>query len=134
MLSYNWSLDIFGYFEYRPWRLLIVVYGLPGFIGAIMMFFYPESPKFLLSQGRDEEALEALRYIYVKTHGLKAKEFEVQSLNPEEQDWETQSIASVKSGKGVFRSIWRQTIPLFLPPHLLYFAICCILQFGLFMA
>ena len=49
---------------YRPWRLLLQIVSLPGVIGVFGTFFILESPKFLLSKGKEETALDVLRMIY----------------------------------------------------------------------
>lgn len=59
--------------EYRPWRLLMLVISLPGVIGVLSLLAFHESPKFLMSKGKDEEALKVLRVIYARNKRL-AKE------------------------------------------------------------
>lgn len=36
-----------------------------------MLYCMPESPKYLLSQGRDEEALKVIQWIYRKNKGKR---------------------------------------------------------------
>lgn len=50
--------------RYRPWRLLMLIISIPGILGVISMVFLHESPKFLLSSGRTEDALVGLTKIY----------------------------------------------------------------------
>lgn len=52
--------------DFRPWRLLLLAYTLPGFLSALMLMTFKESPRFFMSQGREEEALKVLQWIYVK--------------------------------------------------------------------
>lgn len=35
---------------YKPWRLFIIVSGLPSFICGIALLFFPESPKYTFAQ------------------------------------------------------------------------------------
>ncbi|XP_043286886.1 synaptic vesicle glycoprotein 2C-like isoform X2 [Venturia canescens] len=51
-------------FLYNSWRLYFAVIGLPTLVVAFVLMKYPESPKFLLSRGKSNEALDILRYIY----------------------------------------------------------------------
>uniref|UniRef100_A0A0K8TPB6 Putative synaptic vesicle protein n=1 Tax=Tabanus bromius TaxID=304241 RepID=A0A0K8TPB6_TABBR len=53
------------YFVYNSWRIFLVVCSLPSFLVAILLFYLPESPKFLLSQGKQDKALAIFRGIYV---------------------------------------------------------------------
>lgn len=62
---------------YRPWRLLIIVLALPSGIGAVAIYFFRESPKFLFNSGKQEEALEVLKYIHAVNHRGTKEEFAV---------------------------------------------------------
>jgi hypothetical protein len=54
----------------------------PGLVGGLWIFRLPESPKYLLTQNRDEKALEVVRWIY-KTNKGDAREFDIDALQPE---------------------------------------------------
>lgn len=48
----------------EQWRLFVLLCAIPSFFSAILCwFFIPESPRWLLSQGRSEEAMADLRKI-----------------------------------------------------------------------
>jgi len=51
-------------FKYNSWRIFLLVCSVPSFVVAILLIFLPESPKFLLSQGDHEGALNIFRRIY----------------------------------------------------------------------
>lgn len=46
---------------YKPWRLYIVTGSSFGFLSFLILSFLPESPKFLLSQGKQAEAYQILQ-------------------------------------------------------------------------
>lgn len=71
ILSFEWRYELYEGFEFRPWRLLLLVYTLPGVIGGLCLYFMPESPKYLLTQGRDEEALEVVKWMYRTNNGTE---------------------------------------------------------------
>lgn len=41
----------------------MIIYAFPGMIAFIWLFKFPESPKYLLSQGNDKEALEVVQWM-----------------------------------------------------------------------
>ncbi|KPJ20154.1 hypothetical protein RR48_02412 [Papilio machaon] len=50
----DFSIPLLG-IVYRPWRLLTLVMALPLGIGALLLYFFSESPKFLANVGRSQE-------------------------------------------------------------------------------
>lgn len=79
----EWSFSL-GFMEFRPWRLIIFCYLLPGFIGAFcLMKFIPESPRFFLARGRDQEALDIIHWIYETNTGKPKETCDIKRLTPE---------------------------------------------------
>ncbi|CAK1543792.1 unnamed protein product [Leptosia nina] len=109
---------------YRPWRLLLQTLSIPGIVMIILMTFFKESPKFLVSKGREEEAIDVLKTMYNWNTGASKESYMVTSVYLEQSE--------LKSGtdKSVVKRIWNQTAPLFKPPLLknslmLYFILLC---------
>lgn len=48
----------------HSWKVFLAICALPSITAGLTYIFLPETPKFLMSQGRNEEALEVLRMIY----------------------------------------------------------------------
>lgn len=46
------------------WQIFLLVCALPSLVSGIALYALPESPRFLMSQGRNAEALQALQLIY----------------------------------------------------------------------
>lgn len=59
-LEYN----LFDIIILRPWRLFIISSNLTGVLALVILIFLPESPKFLLSSSKHEEALRTLQKIH----------------------------------------------------------------------
>jgi putative MFS transporter len=57
----------------EPWRVLFVLTGLPAIIGLFIRFWVPESPMYLLRQGREPEA-RAILETMAKANGTTLPE------------------------------------------------------------
>ncbi|XP_049946114.1 synaptic vesicle glycoprotein 2A-like [Schistocerca serialis cubense] len=126
-----WAAPL-GWITLRSWRVFIVVSALPSaatFFG--LWFLLPESPKFLLASGRHDQAIDVLRRMFAANTGLPPDQYPVVAL---QEDGLQSSPAGVnaKSPLAMARHMWRQTAPLFRPPYLLYTAVACFMQFGLY--
>ncbi|XP_023940992.1 synaptic vesicle glycoprotein 2A-like [Bicyclus anynana] len=112
--------------EYRPWRLLMQILCIPGLLGIIGILLLEESPKFLLSKGLEDKALDVLKKMYHSNTGLDYDNYPVRTLHLEKSDLKTSSSSS----DSILRHMWNQTAPLFKPPLLknslmLYFILLC---------
>lgn len=63
VMPMSWKFEIFG-LMYTPWRMYILVSSLINALALAAVIYLPESPKFLLTMGRNEEALDVLRRVY----------------------------------------------------------------------
>uniref|UniRef100_B3P6P8 GG11375 n=1 Tax=Drosophila erecta TaxID=7220 RepID=B3P6P8_DROER len=132
VLSSNWALTI-GDFVFRPWRLLLLVSLLPGFIGGLVLLYYPESPMFLLSQEKNTDAIEAVAWISKFNRGksiqqiLNCEEFTLKSADPVGEN-----LLGESQGCGILSKICRATIPLFHKPHRFNVILCNLALFGIF--
>lgn len=76
ILPLDFRID-FGLYYFRSWRLLTIAYGSFFIIAAILLSFGPESPKFLMSQGKHDEALKVLQTIYAGNKGKSPEDYPV---------------------------------------------------------
>ncbi|CAD0200143.1 unnamed protein product [Chrysodeixis includens] len=95
---------------YRPWRLLIVVLAIPSGLGALAIYFFCESPKFLFNSGRNKEALDVLRHIHAVNHRNSKEEYTVQTF--------AQGDYTQKKDMSLLRAMFEQSAPLFRAPYL----------------
>ncbi|KAG4065741.1 hypothetical protein HA402_012419 [Bradysia odoriphaga] len=68
------------YFVYNSWRIFLVICSLPSFVVAILLVYLPESPKFLIMKGRNEEALDIFRGIFVTNTGKSRDIYPVKEI------------------------------------------------------
>ncbi|XP_050167841.1 solute carrier family 22 member 5-like [Myiozetetes cayanensis] len=81
-------LPLFAYFI-RAWRMLLLALTLPGLLCIPLWWVIPESPRWLISQGRFQEAEDILRKA-AKTNGITAPDVildpsELQDVNSQKQ-------------------------------------------------
>ncbi|XP_069356243.1 synaptic vesicle glycoprotein 2C-like [Maniola hyperantus] len=123
ILPLDFRVD-FGLYEFRSWRLLAIVYASSFLISAAMLSFGPESPKYLVSQGRHDESLQVLKKIYSGNNRQPAENYPVRRLKLPAQDQ--------KEKPSFAQSLVKQTVPLLKPPYVKWMALSGTLFFGLF--
>ncbi|XP_052900101.1 synaptic vesicle glycoprotein 2B-like [Anopheles moucheti] len=121
---------------YRPWRLFLVVCALPSFVSALALLRMPESPKYLLSRGREAETVAVLHSIYRWNSSRRDPPLVLTGVLPETEAEQTkvrrEEAANGKSVAAVLKQMWHQTAPLFMGTYLKRTVIICVLQFGIF--
>ncbi|KAJ7997178.1 hypothetical protein DPEC_G00226260 [Dallia pectoralis] len=76
-------LPLFAFF-FRDWRSLLLAMSVPGLVYIPLWWFIPESPRWLLSQGRVEEAEVILREA-ARRNGVTAPDVIFEDLGSEEK-------------------------------------------------
>lgn len=119
---------------YKPWRLFLLVCGVPSLLCAIALLPAPESPKFILSLGRQKETIEVLQCMRRWNVGA-GDPIELQTIIEELESIELRRKREANAGGGVVavvKSMWAQTVPLFRQPYLTTTIIASVMQFGIF--
>lgn len=111
---------------------------LPSFLVAALLFLLPESPKFLISTGRHDEALEVFKGIYMMNTGRSKEEYPVKQLLIEEpyhskKQTEEKQIEANKEPKSKLRKMLSDIVEhskqLFVPPILKFTTISITINF-----
>jgi MFS transporter, VNT family, synaptic vesicle glycoprotein 2 len=132
----------FHSFIFKSWNLFVAICALPSIVIGFCLFFFPESPKFLIEIGDTDDALEVLKDMYQKNTGNNRDDYPIKSLKEKEreegkrtltgsQSLRSLSIKKPKELKILLDEIWEQTKALFRPPHLKNTILTCAIQFGL---
>ncbi|CAB3223186.1 unnamed protein product [Arctia plantaginis] len=79
IIPLDFRIDV-GIYTFRPWRLLAVIYSSFFILTSCLLIFGPESPKFLLSQGKPEAALKVLQIMYAANKRKQPEDFPMKSL------------------------------------------------------
>lgn len=131
VINQDWQFDVplIG-ITYKPWRLFLVTCSLPGLFSFVILMFLPESPKFILGQGKQVEAYQILQKMNRVNNGKKSslEPFEIYE-EPESIENRQRILDSKKSRFPLLSSVWIQTAPLFKPPYLSSTLLICFIMF-----
>ncbi|XP_053612467.1 solute carrier family 22 member 16-like isoform X2 [Plodia interpunctella] len=113
----------FGAYDFRSWRLLSIVYSSMFILAAFLLSFGPESPKYLVSQGKYDDALKILQYMYAGNKRKSPDVFPIKKLKviPINEEEKPSFLQSLKL----------QTVPLLRRPYLKWLALNGFLLFGI---
>ncbi|XP_052125810.1 synaptic vesicle glycoprotein 2C-like [Frankliniella occidentalis] len=117
-----------GAMDLTSWRLFLLVCALPSLWAGLWCLRLPESPKFLMSQGKQEEALRIFRGIYATNTGQDPDTYPIKSLDICVPSKHVQLDGSEEGG---LRRAWRQFSPLFHKPYLSRIATVVCIQVSL---
>lgn len=79
----DWTFSMGSWVIYS-WQFFLAVASVPSLISGVAVLFLPESPKFLMSKGRNEEALQVFRKIYAINHGNSTEGYPIKELVQED--------------------------------------------------
>lgn len=136
IINEDWSfyvpiLDI----PFHPWRLYMMVCAVPGLLCGFAFYFFPESPKYLLSANKQQESLEVLRNIFKINTGQPKENYPVSMIIREAEDIDIKSPSNKLERnklKEFVDVMWKQTSPLFSPEFVRNTSIICFIQFSLY--
>lgn len=136
IINQDWQFDVPFIVTYKPWRLFLAMCSLPELLSFLIITFLPESPKFILDQGKPYEAYKILEKMNRMNNGrnVKLEEFDIHKDGESiEKNQNVTGGVVVKKGKlTLMESVSIQTIPLFQSPYLFRTVLICMIQFIVF--
>lgn len=123
--------------DIHPWRIFVFICCLPSLFGATALFFLPETPKFLISKRRFENAKLVFQNVFEINTKQPRSNFPVLSLYGELTTNNNEDSMEFKK-ETFFRRV-RNSVDyglshmgsLLVNPYLKYLAITCFADFGL---
>ncbi|XP_072242433.1 synaptic vesicle glycoprotein 2C isoform X1 [Leuresthes tenuis] len=77
----TWAHVSLGFLDFQSWRLFVVLCSVPSITSALLFkMLMPESPKFLMEAGREEEAIHVFRLMFDLNMKGKGRAFPVFGL------------------------------------------------------
>lgn len=78
IIPQDWAVELWWpTITFRSWRVFVIVSSIPSIITAAILFFLPESPKFLFSMGKEEQAVDVLRHVFAVNTGRDTEDYPV---------------------------------------------------------
>ncbi|KAF7285184.1 hypothetical protein GWI33_011722 [Rhynchophorus ferrugineus] len=108
------------------WNVLFLICATPSAITTICLYFLPETPKFLMSCNKNDEALTVLKHVYSANTGQDKELYPVKALIQEKE--EINEASSKKSWLEYAKIGWKQIAPLFGKKHCLHLFLVCGIQ------
>ncbi|XP_018323795.1 synaptic vesicle glycoprotein 2B [Agrilus planipennis] len=116
----------------HSWNLFLLCCGIPGLLGGLMFYFMPESPKFLMTAGKNEEAIKVFQTIYSINTGLPKENYPVQSLVDEvKANGAVNEIQRKESKLQTFKRGLQLMLSVFKPPYTIKLFLGLTIQFGI---
>ncbi|KAL4711603.1 hypothetical protein ACJJTC_003620 [Scirpophaga incertulas] len=123
VLTQDWHFRLHKHIVFHNWNIFLLITALVPLLTGAAFLSLPESPKFLMSRGRNQEALDIFKRIYSMNTGNPPEHYPVTCLVEEK---------SVAQGRGLtaLRGGLAQLLPLFRPPHIKWLLLVCIIHMG----
>lgn len=110
-LTFSYYIPLLN-INFNSWRLLALIYTIPCILGSIGIYMTWESPKYLISAGRELEALDVLKRIHRLNNGVLGEPYQIDAIILDEMN------AGTNKNTTLWQSILSQTVPLLKPPLL----------------
>lgn len=95
----DWKFYL-GSYVVNTWQIFLAVCAIPSWVSCIIVFFLPESPKFLMSKGKNHEALEVFRNVFAINHMKSADEYPIKKLIREDLPEEVNEKPDITTVEG----------------------------------
>ncbi|KAF7285167.1 hypothetical protein GWI33_011706 [Rhynchophorus ferrugineus] len=117
------------------WRIFVLICSLPSACSVVLLCFLPETPKFLITKRRFDNAIVVFQKIYACNTGNNMKRYPVQSLEIEDNNnklmEECDNSTSQRTFKKTVNEIHQLIKSLSNHQYLKYLGITCFADFGL---
>ncbi|XP_065364157.1 uncharacterized protein LOC135957355 [Calliphora vicina] len=88
ILPYEWNFQVFN-MNFHSWQIYFAICCIPSLLSGILLSLFPESPRFLMSQGRNAEALKIFQKIFAMNKRQPIENYPIKLLvneNPNHKD------------------------------------------------
>ncbi|KAB0802061.1 hypothetical protein PPYR_04247 [Photinus pyralis] len=125
-----------GFIVLRSWNLFILATAIPSLMAGFLYILLPESPKFLMTVGKNDEALKTFNKMYKCNNGSTKGEYPIKALVDEPKLQGNEKLGHVTSQRSNIQALkegFRQIAAIFYRPNCINLIMVVIIQFGLLM-
>lgn len=125
-------IELVGGLVFTSWRLYLAALTIPILISLFLLLRLPESPKFVLNQGRMDETLHTLQEMYSVNNNDEKQNFPISSIQLDLEDKLVQGDS--ENGRSVLKflkSMLTQTTLLFNRTFIGYTILSSLVMFGI---
>ncbi|KAK9879261.1 hypothetical protein WA026_004111 [Henosepilachna vigintioctopunctata] len=137
ILPMDISVNILNYLNIHSWNIYVFLTATPAILAGCCFIFVPESPKFLMTSGKNDQALEVFKTIYSLNTGRPRNTYPISRLVVEKERKITEfGDKNVHKKEGTMQAFLFELITIrsmFFPPLLKNTLLVCGLQFSLVM-
>ncbi|XP_058976817.1 synaptic vesicle glycoprotein 2A-like [Musca domestica] len=105
ILPNDWNF-LLGNIQFNSWRIYLAICGIPSLLGGLVLLGFPETPRFLMTKGRNEEALKVFRTMYAmntknskETYSISELKNDFPTHQPEEDNVKVTGITEINLTK-----------------------------------
>ncbi|KAJ3666324.1 hypothetical protein Zmor_001774 [Zophobas morio] len=122
--------------NFSPWRIFVLVCSLPSLISLVMLYYLPETPKFLISKGQYEKAKLVFQKMFASNTGYPYYAYPVMTLEGENENNNNteEIIKQIPLNVKIYEklcSVAADVKTLFSQPYVKYLGITSFADFGL---
>ncbi|XP_068910938.1 synaptic vesicle glycoprotein 2B-like isoform X2 [Tenebrio molitor] len=128
------NMEISNHFVLHSWNVYLLTCAIPPLLSGIIFIFLPESPKFLMTVGRNEEALALFEKIYSCNTGKNKEDFPIKLLVDETRHDKANEkkhggrVTPNRTKMQALREGCQQIRPICFPPYLQYIILVTTIQ------
>ncbi|XP_058457138.1 synaptic vesicle glycoprotein 2B-like [Malaya genurostris] len=135
IIPQQWDFRLLGdSFVIHSWQIFLAVCCLPSLLSGTCVVFLPESPKFLMSKGRNQQALTVFQTLYSLNTGNNRNEYPIKELVNETLVDTAEAKTPVETGSSSqsgLKTGMQQILVMFRKPHLRNSVLAYSVQFGI---
>ncbi|CAH0554053.1 unnamed protein product [Brassicogethes aeneus] len=132
ILTLGFDFTLGESFKIHSWNIYLFICAVPALISGVCFMFMPETPKFLMTTGNNQKALEIFQKVYSLNTGKPMDTYPVKLLVDEVSTADSTKTAQDvqdRSKSQVLKDGFTQLAPLFSAPYLCKILLVCSMQF-----